>query len=148
MYKFQKRIMVKTHKVEGFDAFKAKVEELAGSGADVFVMFSGSKNAEGVSWCPDCVEAEPVVNVSCLVVYYCTIEILLRVASGPKMIINGFFSQFVYDGGGMNIDVVLSIGSQFNLVALSNLGPCCGCYLNRWKLRNVFSIKPIFSYRS
>ena len=58
--------MVKTHKVEGFDAFKAKVEELAGSGADVFVMFSGSKNAEGVSWCPDCVEAEPVVNVSCL----------------------------------------------------------------------------------
>ena len=64
MYKFQKRIMVKTHKVEGFDAFKAKVEELAGSGADVFVMFSGSKNAEGVSWCPDCVEAEPVVNVS------------------------------------------------------------------------------------
>ena len=66
MYKFQKRIMVKTHKVEGFDAFKAKVEELAGSGADVFVMFSGSKNAAGVSWCPDCVGAEPVVNVSCL----------------------------------------------------------------------------------
>ena len=93
MYKFQKRIMVKTHKVEGFDAFKAKVEELAGSGADVFVMFSGSKNAEGVSWCPDCVEAEPVVNVSCLVVYYCTIEILLRVASGPKMIINGFLAS-------------------------------------------------------
>ena len=47
-----------------------------------------------------------------------------------------------------NIDVVLSIGSPFNLVALSNLGPCCGCYFNRWELRNVFSIKPIFSYRS
>ena len=62
MYKFQKRIMVKTHKVEGFDAFKAKVEELAGTGADVFVMFSGSKNAEGVSWCPDCVEAKPAIQ--------------------------------------------------------------------------------------
>ena len=145
MYKFQKRIMVKTHKVEGFDAFKAKVEELAGSGADVFVMFSGSKNAEGVSWCPDCVEAEPVVNVSCLLLLQ-----LRNSATCSKWSQDDnqwFFSQCVYDGW-MNIDVVLSIGSQFNLVALSNLGPCCGCYLNRWKLRNVFSIKPIFSYRS
>ena len=82
--------MVKTHKVEGFDAFKARVEELAGSGADVFVMFSGSKNAEGVSWCPDCVEAEPVVNVSCLLLHFINSD---TCASGPRMIINGFLAS-------------------------------------------------------
>jgi len=54
--------MVKISKVEGFEAFESKVAELAGSGGDVFVMFSGSKNADGISWCPDCVTAEPVVS--------------------------------------------------------------------------------------
>ena len=47
--------MVKKYKVEGFEAFQSKVSELAATGDDVFVMFSGSKNADGVSWCPDCV---------------------------------------------------------------------------------------------
>ena len=56
--------MVKVTKVEGFDAFKAKVSELSSAGGDLFVMFSGSKDAGGVSWCPDCVSAEPVVTVS------------------------------------------------------------------------------------
>ena len=41
-------IMVKIAKVEGFEAFESKVAELAGSGGDVFVMFSGSKNADGI----------------------------------------------------------------------------------------------------
>ena len=41
-------IMVKITKVEGFEAFESKVTELAGSGGDVFVMFSGSKNADGI----------------------------------------------------------------------------------------------------
>ena len=41
-------IMVKTTKVEGFEAFESKVTELSGSGGDVFVMFSGSKNADGI----------------------------------------------------------------------------------------------------
>ena len=57
--------MAELIKVEGFDAFKAKLSELtAGAGGgDVFVMFSGSKDASGVSWCPDCVSAEPIVSV-------------------------------------------------------------------------------------
>ena len=55
--------MVNVVKVEGFEAFQAKVEELAKTGGDVFVMFSGSKDSNGVSWCPDCVTAEPVVAV-------------------------------------------------------------------------------------
>ena len=40
--------MVKSYKVEGFEAFKSKVEELAATKDDVYVMFSGSKNADGV----------------------------------------------------------------------------------------------------
>ena len=56
--------MAELIKVEGFDAFKAKLSELtAAGGGDVFVMFSGSKDASGVSWCPDCVSAEPIVSV-------------------------------------------------------------------------------------
>ena len=35
--------MVNIVKVEGFEAFQAKVTELAKTGGDVFVMFSGSK---------------------------------------------------------------------------------------------------------
>ena len=49
-------------KVEGFDAFQAKISELSKTGGDIFVMFSRSKDGNGVSWCPDCVDAEPVVN--------------------------------------------------------------------------------------
>ena len=55
--------MAELIKVEGFDAFKAKLSELTAGGGDVFVMFSGSKDASGVSWCPDCVSAEPIVSV-------------------------------------------------------------------------------------
>ena len=55
--------MARVSKVEGYDAFKAKISELASAGGDIFVMFSGSKDASGVSWCPDCVTAEPVVTV-------------------------------------------------------------------------------------
>ena len=55
--------MVNISKVEGFDAFQKTIAELKNSGGDVFVMFSGSKDSNGTSWCPDCVTAEPVVNV-------------------------------------------------------------------------------------
>merc|ERR1712045_641592 len=47
--------------VEGFDAFKSKVEELSKEGLPLFVHFSGSKE-NGVSWCPDCVVAEPIIE--------------------------------------------------------------------------------------
>lgn len=57
--------MVNIVKVEGFEAFQAEVAELSKTGGDVFVMFSGSKDSNGVSWCPDCVTAEPVVS-ACL----------------------------------------------------------------------------------
>ena len=33
-------------------------------GSSLFVLFSGAKDSTGVSWCPDCVEAEPVINAA------------------------------------------------------------------------------------
>ncbi|CAL4253032.1 unnamed protein product [Meganyctiphanes norvegica] len=54
--------MVQKIKVEGFDAFIAEVDKVKGSGAPIFVLLSGSKDASGKSWCPDCVVAEPVVE--------------------------------------------------------------------------------------
>jgi hypothetical protein len=52
--------MVNKFEVEGFESFKAKADELAKTGS-LFVLFSGSKNEKGESWCPDCVTAYPVV---------------------------------------------------------------------------------------
>ena len=40
--------MLKKHSVEGFEAFKSKVEELSKEETPLFVYFSGSKNAEGI----------------------------------------------------------------------------------------------------
>ncbi len=45
--------MVSKVHVEGFDAFMAEVEKH--SGKPVFALFCGTKDAEGESWCPDCV---------------------------------------------------------------------------------------------
>ena len=69
--------MVHIVKVEGFEAFQSKVAELAKTGGDVFVMFSGSKDGNGVSWCPDCVDAEPVVNVRIIVKFNRTSDCIL-----------------------------------------------------------------------
>ncbi|XP_036050750.1 thioredoxin domain-containing protein 17 [Onychomys torridus] len=46
--------------VSGFEEFDQAVKEHEGK--TIFAYFSGSKDAEGKSWCPDCVEAEPVVR--------------------------------------------------------------------------------------
>ena len=55
--------MVVKHKVEGFEAFVAKAEELsADKSKTLIIMFSGTKDENGKSWCPDCVVAEPVVD--------------------------------------------------------------------------------------
>uniref|UniRef100_A0A8C5L5G7 Thioredoxin domain-containing protein 17 n=2 Tax=Jaculus jaculus TaxID=51337 RepID=A0A8C5L5G7_JACJA len=46
--------------VSGFEEFNQAVEQHRGK--TIFAYFSGSKDAEGKSWCPDCVQAEPVVR--------------------------------------------------------------------------------------
>eukprot|EP00049_Salpingoeca_infusionum_P022304 m.6015 g.6015 ORF g.6015 m.6015 type:complete len:126 (+) comp5117_c0_seq1:211-588(+) len=47
-------------RVKGMDEFQAALE--ANKGAErIFAMFCGGKDESGNSWCPDCVQAEPVV---------------------------------------------------------------------------------------
>ena len=46
--------------VSGYEEFMQVVEQH--SGKTIFAYFSGSKDAEGKSWSPDCVQAEPVVR--------------------------------------------------------------------------------------
>ncbi|XP_053313179.1 thioredoxin domain-containing protein 17 [Spea bombifrons] len=46
-------------KVQGYEEYCQEVEKHKGK--TVFAYFSGSKNADGKSWCPDCVKAEPIV---------------------------------------------------------------------------------------
>ena len=45
--------MVQVVKVEGHEAFKAAAKEHEGK--TIFALFCGSKDANGESWCPDCV---------------------------------------------------------------------------------------------
>uniref|UniRef100_A0A2K5J444 Thioredoxin domain-containing protein 17 n=2 Tax=Colobinae TaxID=9569 RepID=A0A2K5J444_COLAP len=46
--------------VSGFEEFHRAVEKH--NGKTIFAYFTGSKDAGGKSWCPDCVQAEPVVR--------------------------------------------------------------------------------------
>ncbi|XP_068950248.1 thioredoxin domain-containing protein 17 isoform X1 [Petaurus breviceps papuanus] len=46
-------------RVSGFGDFCGAVEQHRDK--TIFVYFTGDKDAEGRSWCPDCVQAEPVV---------------------------------------------------------------------------------------
>lgn len=46
--------------VHGYDEFCQAVSERKGK--DVFVYFSGDKDAQGKSWCPDCVKGNVSLN--------------------------------------------------------------------------------------
>jgi len=52
--------MVDSIHVEGFDAFMTEVAKH--DGKTVFVLFSGSSENGGESWCSDCVTADPVIE--------------------------------------------------------------------------------------
>ncbi|XP_063620909.1 thioredoxin domain-containing protein 17-like [Cydia splendana] len=54
--------MVTRVEIKGMDAFSKFTEDIDRSGPPVFFFFSGSKLPNGTSWCPDCVEAEPIVQ--------------------------------------------------------------------------------------
>ncbi|VVC88849.1 unnamed protein product [Leptidea sinapis] len=52
--------------IKGYEDFVKYVESLDINGPPVFVYFSGSKNADGNSWCPDCVEEKyNICNKAC-----------------------------------------------------------------------------------
>lgn len=50
--------MVLKFKAEGFQEFQEILKDIGNNhkSKDIFVLFSGSKDVSGQSWCPDCVE--------------------------------------------------------------------------------------------
>lgn len=49
--------MVQKLKADGFREFIEKINDIeAKKLTEVFILFSGSKDMNGESWCPDCVE--------------------------------------------------------------------------------------------
>ena len=49
--------MVTQHKVEGYEEFSKLLESLKGK-QPILIYFAGSKNEDGISWCPDCVNGK------------------------------------------------------------------------------------------
>ncbi|CAH2086120.1 unnamed protein product [Euphydryas editha] len=54
--------MVTQINIKGFEDFVKYTDTIDQNGPPVVFYFSGSKLPDGNSWCPDCVEAEPVVK--------------------------------------------------------------------------------------
>lgn len=57
--------MVKEIHVQGLEAYKKAVDE--NKGKTIFALFSGSTDANGKSWCPDCVTGKS--GLKYLIVY-------------------------------------------------------------------------------
>ncbi|GAB0100481.1 Thioredoxin domain-containing protein 17 [Sergentomyia squamirostris] len=54
--------MVIEVKLKGYEALLAYIDKLGVQDENINVYFTGSKDEKGVSWCPDCNEAEPSVR--------------------------------------------------------------------------------------
>lgn len=58
-------------KVRGYEEFCQAVSER--SGKDIFAYFSGDKDAQGQSWCPDCVKG----NLMRFSVEFCSLTVVI-----------------------------------------------------------------------
>ena len=52
--------------VNGYEELKTQMESLRENeetkSKQIFVLYTGDKTESGKSWCPDCVDAEPVIK--------------------------------------------------------------------------------------
>ena len=42
--------------IEGYEEFCKSIDDFSKQNKQIYVLFSGSKDASGKSWCPDCVK--------------------------------------------------------------------------------------------
>lgn len=67
--------MVKEIHVQGLEAYKKAVDE--NKGKTIFALFSGSTDADGKSWCPDCVTGKSDLKKGLgYIVYNCALSLL------------------------------------------------------------------------
>lgn len=67
--------------VRGYDEFSQAVSERKGK--DIFAYFSGDKDAQGKSWCPDCVKGNYIyvllrVTMHNAAIYACAFILYLK----------------------------------------------------------------------
>ncbi|KAJ8725883.1 hypothetical protein PYW08_004066 [Mythimna loreyi] len=55
-------MVVTSVELHGYEEFVKYIEAVDPKGPPILLSFSGSKLPSGESWCPDCVEAEPVLK--------------------------------------------------------------------------------------
>ena len=67
-------------------SFDAAIAAHSGKGAAVLALFTGAHNAEGVSWCPDCNDAQPVIDAA------------VSAAAGPVTLITVPLPRSEYSG--------------------------------------------------
>ncbi|XP_026812603.1 thioredoxin domain-containing protein 17-like [Rhopalosiphum maidis] len=54
--------MVLLHHTKNYEEFTVLMKTLEESKQQIFVIFTGTPNESGESWCSDCVEADPVIK--------------------------------------------------------------------------------------
>ncbi|XP_050537166.1 thioredoxin domain-containing protein 17-like [Daktulosphaira vitifoliae] len=54
--------MVNLHHTNTYDEFVTLMKKLDGSNHESFILFTGTPNESGESWCSDCVNAEPIIK--------------------------------------------------------------------------------------
>ncbi|GJQ83376.1 hypothetical protein Trydic_g18158 [Trypoxylus dichotomus] len=54
--------MVVRHDIKGYEAFCKYIDGIKEKKENIYIFFSGSKEADGKSWCPDCVRAKPIIE--------------------------------------------------------------------------------------
>ncbi|KAM7348218.1 thioredoxin domain-containing protein 17 [Cochliomyia hominivorax] len=55
--------MVRKEYTKGFEGYRKSVEELyKDKDTKLYIYFTGEKDEKGVSWCPDCNDAQPFID--------------------------------------------------------------------------------------
>ncbi|KAJ1382745.1 hypothetical protein B484DRAFT_460246 [Ochromonadaceae sp. CCMP2298] len=64
--------MVEKIDCTSFADFQAKLQECGKADTPLFILFYAAKSkATGISWCPDCVAAEPVIDAALAALPHC-----------------------------------------------------------------------------
>ncbi|XP_037810058.1 thioredoxin domain-containing protein 17-like [Lucilia sericata] len=89
--------MVRKEYTKGFEGYQKSVEELyKDKNTQLYIYFTGEKDSNGVSWCPDCNDAQPFVDQA--VEKFATPEsILLTVDVGDRPFWKDMKNPFRHD---------------------------------------------------
>lgn len=53
--------MAKVHHISGYDNFIESINKIANTAKEINILFTGRKDANGKSWCPDCNDGRVII---------------------------------------------------------------------------------------